>query len=110
MVRNPLAAAAIFAVYVAAAPSAQIALASDGVCGHYAFAGAFSTRNAARKQARRVGGQVFDLDASDSPNAGKGLWVVGTGPGPRSWASKQARKFRDRGVRGAYVAARCMYG
>ena len=83
--------------------------ASDGVCGFYAFAGAFSTRRAAQRQANRVGGQVFDLDASDSPNAGKGLWVVGAGPGSKYWANQRKRDFRRNGARSAYVASRCMY-
>lgn len=85
------------------------AQASDGVCGFYAFGGAYKSRANANRQARRIGGQVFDLDASDSPNAGKGFWVVGAGPGNRSWADRRRRDFRARGARGAYVAARCMY-
>ncbi|MEM9732666.1 MAG: hypothetical protein AAF903_04155 [Pseudomonadota bacterium] len=84
--------------------------ASEGNCGFYAFAGAYQSRRNADRQARRVGGQVYDLDQSDSPNAGKGFWVVGIGPGPRGWANQRRREFRSRGARGAYVAARCIWG
>lgn len=108
MIRAMLATATILAT-ISFAPVSG-AFASEGACGYYAFAGAFSSRRSARNRARRVGGQVFDLDASDSPNAGSGLWVVGRGPGGRGWANRQKRKFQRRGVRDAYVAARCMYG
>lgn len=90
--------------------SAQTAQASDGNCGWWAFAGAFQSRSAARRQANRVGGQVYDLDQSDSPNAGKGFWVVAHGPGGRNWANQKKRQFRNRGVGGAYIASRCIWG
>ncbi|MEE9313724.1 MAG: hypothetical protein V3V02_03665 [Rhizobiaceae bacterium] len=90
-------------------PPIKSASASEGVCGYYAFAGAFHSYRSAKRRANRVGGQVFNLDDSDSPNAGTGLWVVGAGPGPRRWANQRKRRFRRNGVRDAYIASRCMY-
>ena len=84
------------------------ASASEGACGFYAFAGAFHSRWSAERRANRVGGQVYDLDESDSPNAGRGLWVVGAGPGSKSWAHQRKRRFNRHGVYDAYIAWRCM--
>ena len=87
-------------------PAAQ---ASDGVCGWYAFAMATKNRRAANKAARKYGGQVYDVDESDSPNAGQGWWTVARGPGSKRWANQRRNEYRSRGASGAYVASRCMY-
>lgn len=107
----------VFATLLAAATvggamstSLQTVHASEGNCGYWAFAGAFQSRRSADRRARQVGGAVYDLDQSDSPNAGKGFWVVAYGPGPRNWANQRKRDFQRNGVRGAYVAARCIWG
>jgi len=101
---------AVSTVAAATSVSVQTASASDGNCGYWAFGGAFQSRRSADRRARQVGGQVYDLDQSDSPNAGKGFWVVAAGPGPRGWANQRRREMRSRGARGAYVAARCIWG
>lgn len=88
----------------------NVAQASDGNCGYYAFAGAFQNYRSAQRKARRIGAVAMDLDQSDSPNAGKGYWVVAVGPGPRRWAKRQERKLRRRGAGDTYVAARCIWG
>lgn len=105
----PALALALGAVAAPIATSSQ-AQAADS-CGYYAFAGAFSTYRRAERRANRVGGNVWGLDASDSPNAGRGLWVVAKGPtSSRGRANRWRWQYRDRGVRGAYVAYRCFYG
>ncbi len=86
------------------------ATAGSQVCGYWAFGGAFQVRRNAIRRARRVRAHVFDLDRSDSPNAGKGYWVVTQGPDSRSWARRKARKWRRMGVPGAYAARRCFTG
>ncbi|EAU41447.1 hypothetical protein FP2506_01730 [Fulvimarina pelagi HTCC2506] len=79
-------------------------------CGYFAFAGAFSSFSAADNHASQVGGAAWGVDSSDSPNAGRGLWVVAIGPGSRSDANRWRREYQTRGVRDAYVARRCFYG
>lgn len=105
MIKNIFAATILGASLVATTPT----FAADS-CGYFAFAGAFSTYNRAQRQANRVGGNVWSLDHSNSPNAGRGLWVVARGPGSSSRARSWARTYRNRGVGGAYVANRCFYG
>ena len=56
-----------------------------------------------------MGGRVFDVDASNSPNAGQGWYAVGFGPTNRASANSARRDYRASGVRGAYVANRCFY-
>ena len=78
-------------------------------CGYYAFAGAFGNYRAARRRANRLGAQVLELDNSDSPNAGSGLVVVGSGPMSRRAAERRASQFRREGVGDAYAGYRCFY-
>lgn len=78
-------------------------------CGFFAFAGAYQSRNRARRQANRVGGTVWSVDFSNSPNAGQGWWAVGRGPGSRSQANRWKRQYQNRGA-SSYVANRCFYG
>lgn len=86
------------------------AFASDGGdCGWWAFAGAFKNRGSARSRARKVGGQVLDLDDSDSPNAGKGFWVVAYAATNRRDAQRAVRRYKRRGVSGAYAKTLCFY-
>ncbi|MEM8750865.1 MAG: hypothetical protein AAGF28_11215 [Pseudomonadota bacterium] len=106
MIKTVLAATVALSTIAFTAPMAS---AQSGPCGFYAFAGAFQNYNNAIRRARNVGGNVWDLDASDSPNAGKGFFVVAQGPGSRSQAQRWARQYRSYGVSGAYVARRCMY-
>ncbi|MER0239789.1 SPOR domain-containing protein [Fulvimarina sp. MAC8] len=79
-------------------------------CGYFAFAGAFSSFNAANRRANQVGGSAWGLDSSDSPNAGRGMWVVAIGPGSRGDANRWRNQYRSRGIGDAYVAYRCFYG
>lgn len=79
-------------------------------CGYFAFAGAFGSFNEADRRANAVGGAAWGLDSSDSPNAGRGLWVVAIGPGSRGDADRWREEYRSRGVRDAYVGYRCFYG
>ena len=97
-------AAAIVAASFAAVPTA-----AEAACGWYAFAGAFKSYRSAQQRANRVGGRVFDVDASNSPNAGQGWYAVGFGPTNRASANSVRRDYRASGVRGAYVANRCSY-
>lgn len=79
-------------------------------CGWYALGGAFQSRRAAYNQAGDLDASVYDLDDSDSPNAGKGFYVVALGPVRRSQADQYRREFRRNGVRSAYVKQMCFYG
>jgi len=78
-------------------------------CGFFAFAGAYQSYNRAQRQANRVGGNVWSVDASNSPNAGQGWWAVARGPSNRSQANRWKRQFQNRGI-SSYVARRCFYG
>jgi hypothetical protein len=80
-------------------------------CGYWAFGGAFQSFAAANRQARqaRNNAGVFDLDDSNSPNAGKGFYVVAVGVGSKSDANVWKREFERRGIT-SYVAKRCLYG
>lgn len=104
--KRPLAAIAIFTAFALGSPSAVAAES----CGYFAFAGAFGSFDKADRRAARVGGQAWGLDSSDSPNAGKGLWVVARGPGSRSQATRWRRQYVRDGIHGAYVARRCFFG
>lgn len=101
------AAAALMFTAIAQIPSAS---AGDQICGTWAFGGAFQNYNNAIRQANKIGANVLDLDRSNSPNAGKGYWVVAKGPYSRSYARSVARNWRSWGVRGAYAANRCFIG
>ncbi len=101
-----LATTVLFGLALGASTSAS---AADS-CGYFAFAGAFKSFAAANRQANRVGGAAWGLDSSNSPNAGKGLWVVALGPGSRSQANRWRNQYKARGVRSAYVANRCFFG
>ena len=109
MLKKTLIAAAFATAALSFGPS-QMAHASDGNCGYYAFAGAFQNYRSALRKARRIGAVAMDLDQSDSPNAGQGFWVVAVGPGSRRWAKRQERKLRRRGAGDTYVASRCIWG
>ena len=105
-----LAAAAAVALTAGSFTPAAPAYASDGGdCGLWVFAGAFKSRNSARKRANRVGGQVMDLDSSDSPNAGKGFWVVAYAANSRADARRAVARYKRRGVSGAYAKNLCFY-
>lgn len=100
----------LLAVLVAATASTALPTPAEAACGWYAFAGAYKSRRAAQRQARRLNGIVFDVDASDSPNAGQGWYAVGFGPTDWAQADTIKRNYRADGVRGAYAARRCFYG
>jgi hypothetical protein len=87
-----------------------VAVAED-VCGWFAFAGAYSSKSVARREARSLDIDYYDLDESDSDNAGEGLWVVASGPFDRaSQARREARRLqREEDVDGAYASERCFY-
>ena len=87
-----------------------VAIAED-VCGWFAFAGAYSSRSVARREARALDLDFYDLDESDSPNAGEGLWVVAAGPYTSSRAARrEARRLeREEDIDGAYASRRCFY-
>lgn len=89
--------------------NAAPALAGDAICGTYVFAGAYQVKSNAHRQANHVGGTVLDLDRSNSPNAGKGYWVVAQGP-LKPYAARQVRnQWQNWGVHDAYTAKRCFY-
>lgn len=86
------------------------AQAGDEFCGYWAFAGAFQNYSNAVRRANNYGGNVLDLDRSNSPNAGKGYHVVAKGPyQSKHRANRAARNYRSYGVSGAYAAHRCFY-
>lgn len=91
--------------------SAGTVVAQDELCGYFAFAGAYSSERAARREARRLDIDYYNLDESDSPNAGEGLFVVASGPFDRaSQARREARRLnREPGVDGAYAGDRCFF-
>jgi hypothetical protein len=91
-----------------AAPTVVVA---EDVCGWFAFAGAYSSRSVARREARNLDLDFYDLDESDSPNAGEGLWVVAAGPYDSGRAARrEARRLeREEYVDGAYAGRRCFY-
>jgi len=77
-------------------------------CGFWAFAGAFKDVQVAYNKQRRIGGSVWHLAGSDSPNAHLDLYVIAKGPSSRSQANAAKRQFQAKGVRDAYVARRCL--
>ncbi|MCE7028816.1 SPOR domain-containing protein [Jiella avicenniae] len=89
---------------------ASASLAHASGCGWYAIGGAFKSRNSAYNQAGNLDASVYDLDDSNSPNAGKGFYVVALGPVRRSEANEYRREFRQNGVGSAYVKKMCFYG
>lgn len=99
-------AAGVLAVSVGAL---QPAKAADS-CGWYAFAMATKSINSARSAANRFGGNVWDVDASNSANAGQGWYTVAKGPGSKSSARRWRNQYRARGARKAYIGNRCFYG
>ena len=106
MVGKMIVAAAVLAGIV----TADMSTAHASGCGWYAIGGAFKSRNSAYNQAGDLDASVYDLDDSDSPNAGKGFYVVALGPVRRSQANEYRRQFRRGGVRSAYVKKMCFYG
>ena len=99
----------LLATAVVAASLSLMPGAAQAGCGWYAFAGAFKSYRSAQRQANRLGGAVLDVDASNSPNAGRGFYAVGFGPTNWAQADSVKRNYRASGVRGAYVAKRCFY-
>ncbi|WP_167591866.1 SPOR domain-containing protein [Jiella endophytica] len=106
MTGKMLACAMVFAMGLTA--TATTAEASG--CGWYAIGGAFKSRNSAYNQAGNLDASVYDLDDSDSPNAGKGFYVVALGPVRKSQANRYRQEFRQNGVSSAYVKKMCFYG
>lgn len=100
----------VAAAALAAVMAADVTAAHASGCGWYAIGGAFQSRNSAYNQAGDLDASVYDLDDSDSPNAGKGFYVVALGPVRRSQANEYRRQFRQNGVRSAYVKKMCFYG
>lgn len=100
---------AVAAMAAGSAPPAAVA--QEELCGWFAFAGAYSSRSAARREARRLDMDFYDLDESDSPNAGEGFWVVASGPYDRArQARREARRLaREEGVDGAYAKEICFF-
>ncbi|MCB8836056.1 SPOR domain-containing protein [Aurantimonas sp. VKM B-3413] len=105
--------ALVLAAFAAAMPAESFAASGEirvaEACGYYAFAGAFGNHRAARRRANRLGAQVLELDNSDSPSAGSGLVVVGSGPMSRRAAERRASQFRREGIGDAYAGYRCFY-
>ncbi len=98
------------AAVLAVALAADVSPAEASGCGWYAIGGAFKSRNSAYNQAGNLDASVYDLDDSDSPNAGKGFYVVALGPVRRSQANRYRQEFRQNGVASAYVKKMCFYG
>lgn len=99
-------AAGAFAV---ATSAIQPAKAADS-CGWFAFAMATKSSSAAHRAASRFGGNVWNVDYSNSPNAGQGWYTVALGPGSKSSARKWRNRYKSRGARRAYIGNRCFYG
>ena len=106
MIKAPLFAAAIAVFALSYTTNAH----SADSCGWFAFAAATKSYNSAQNQANRFGGNVWSVDHSNSPNAGKGFWTVAMGPGSKSQANNWKRTYRARGAKGAYIGNRCFYG
>jgi hypothetical protein len=85
--------------------------AEEELCGYFAFAGAYGSERTARREARRLDIDFYDLDESDSPNAGEGYYVVASGPfDSGAEARREARRLnREPGVDGAYAKELCFY-
>ena len=109
-IKSTFAYTALAAALAGALMSATPAKAGDYICGHYAFGGAFQNYNNAIRQANNINGMVLDLGRSNSPNAGKGYWVVAKGPFRKHKANNWASTWRSWGVNGAYRAYRCFNG
>lgn len=84
--------------------------AGSQVCGNYVLGGAFQSKRNAHKLANKIDGFVWDLDGSDSPNAGKGFWVVADGPFSISRAKRMVRNWKRNGAGGAYYKYMCFTG
>ena len=106
MMNLKLAAAALC---VCALSQVQTAKAADS-CGWFAFAMATKSYNSAERKANQIGGNVWSVDHSNSPNAGKGFWTVAMGPGSKTQANRWKNQYRSRGASGAYIGNRCFYG
>ena len=106
--RLPVAAALALGTLTAATLASAPAQAST--CGWFAFAGAFQNYGNAQRQANRLGGGIWNVDNSDSPNAGRGFWAVGTyHAGSKRRARESRNYFRRNGVPSAYIGQRCFY-
>jgi hypothetical protein len=66
------------AVLMGSAPGTVVA--EEELCGFFAMAGAFQSERSARREAKRLDIDYYDLDESDSENAGAGYFVVASGP------------------------------
>ncbi len=103
--------ASLAATTPARATGGGVPVEPGGVCGLWAFGGAFSSLSSARRQARRLWSNVYDLRDSNSPNNHRRLFVVATGPAStRGFARQWVREMKHKGVRNAYMARRCFYG
>ena len=100
----------IAALAAAATLSISAGSAQASGCGYYALGGAFHNLNSAYNRAGNIDASVYDLDRSNSPNAGKGYYAVALGPVSRWRAKDYRRQFKRNGVRGAYVKRMCFYG
>lgn len=79
-------------------------------CAYFVFAGAYRSYRRAASQAAWTGGEVRDLDASNSPNAGRGFYVITRGQSrDRAIAERLLRRHRHELPRDAYVAHRCFH-
>lgn len=84
--------------------------ASANGCGWYALGGAFQNLNLAYNHAGDLDASVYDLDQSNSPNAGKGYYAVALKGGSKWRAREYRNEFRRNGVRSAYIKNMCFYG
>ncbi|MBO0903188.1 SPOR domain-containing protein [Jiella sonneratiae] len=100
--------ASIAAAVALVATTGSLAHASG--CGWYAIGGAFQSRNAAYNHAGDLDASVYNLDDSNSPNAGKGFYAVAIGPVSKRQANQYRRQFQSNGVKSAYVKNMCFYG
>lgn len=108
MIRAAIA-GAVTAALISTMPG--VVVADDELCGWFAFAGAYSSKSTARREARDLDLDYYDLDESDSPNAGEGFWVVASGPFTTGRkARNEAKRLRvEEDVEGAYAKQICFY-
>jgi hypothetical protein len=99
---------AVAAVLIGSVPGTVVA---EDLCGYFAMAGAYQSERSARREAKRLDIDYYDLDESDSDNAGEGYFVVASGPYDReSQARREARRLnREPDVDGAYAKQICFF-
>lgn len=108
MIKSTLIAAAVAISALTYSTHYSHAEGTGQACGYWAFAGAFKDVNVALNKQRTIGGTVWSLSGSDSPNAHLDLYVIAEGPASRSQANQWKRQFQAKGVHDAYVARRCL--